>query len=312
VFRFLNGSQVRPAAREAIQGAMRDLNYFFDPRNTRGDILVIVSIKEHYENVTVHSDMVAGIMGRAASLGLHVRMHAGPGPLLREAEGADRRRVGVIFVGKSDADEDSESAELAAASVPHVSVNRVFDDPRRSFVSVDLRRAARDAVEHLLSLGHADIGAWGCPGGFRLDREKMAGLREAFEARGLAPPVCYALEKDGELEDVARRLLGEGRFPRAWFGLSDTQLMRLAVLLRERGLSIPEDVAFVGMDDQEASKFFTPPLTTVRIPFRQAGASAVDVLLGLIENSCEEAVHMFLRHELVIRESCGARGATHG
>jgi DNA-binding LacI/PurR family transcriptional regulator len=310
VFRFLNGSRIRPLAREAIRGAMRDLNYFYDPRSSRGDILLIVSLKEHYEGLMVHAEMVAGIMSRASGLGLRVKLHAGPGPLLGEAEKAQtgRRRVGAIFVGKSDAEEEAESAELDACGLPYVFVNRVFEDPRRSFVSIDLRRAAREAVEHLFSLGHTEIGTWGCPGDFKIDREKIAGYREAFAARGLpVPEACFAFEKDGELEDIARRLLGEGRFPRAWLGLSDMHLMRLGVVLRERGLRIPEDVALVGMDDQESSKFFSPPLTTVRIPFRQAGSSAVDALLGLIENGAEDSIRMYLKHELVVRESCGAK-----
>jgi DNA-binding LacI/PurR family transcriptional regulator len=315
VFRFLNGSQIRPAAREAIQAAMRELDYFFDPRASRADILLLISLKEHYEGLEVHAEMVAGIMSRASSLGLHVKLHAGTGPLLGEAERAkaDKRRAGVLFVGKSDVEEEAESAELVAAGVPHVFVNRVFDDPRRSFVSVDLRRAAREAVEHLFSLGHTDIGTWGCPGDYKIDREKIAGYREAFTARGLAvPDSCFAFERDGDLEEVARRLLSEGRFPRAWLGLSDMHLMRLGAVLREGGLRVPEDVALVGMDDQESSKFFSPPLTTVRIPFRQAGVSAVDALLGLIENSAEESIHLYLKHELVVRESCGAKAAAHG
>lgn len=309
VFRFLNGSQVRPQAREAIQSAMRELSYSFDSRRSLGDFLLIVSIKEHYEGVIVHADMVSGIMARAASYGLHVKLHVGPGPILGDAERlqAERGRMGAIFVGKSDAEEEAESADLVAAGVRHVFVNRVFADNRRSFVSVDLRAAAREAVEHLLDLGYEEIGTWGCPGEYALDAEKFAGYRDAFASRGLPlPRLSFSLEEDGDLEDVARRLLDEARFPRAWFGLSDTHLLRLGAVLRERGLKVPEDVALVGMDDQETSKFYSPPLTSVRIPFRQAGAAAVDMLLGLVENTSEESVHMFLKHELIVRESCGA------
>jgi DNA-binding LacI/PurR family transcriptional regulator len=315
VFRFLNGSQIRPAAREAIQGAMRELNYFFDPRGSRADVSLIVSIKEHFEGVSVFGDMVAGIMNRAASLGLAVKLHSGPGSLLPETESirSGKKRAGVVFIGKSEREEDAESSELGASGVPHVFVNRVFDDPGRSFVSIDQRAAAREAVEYLLSLGYGDVGTWGCPADYRVDREKLAGYREAFAARGLAPSAsCFTQDADGELEPVARRLLDAGSFPRAWLGLSDMHLMRLVALLRERGLRIPEDVALVGMDDQETSKFFSPPLSSVRIPFRQAGASAVDILLGLIENPAERSIHMYLKHELIVRESCGAKAASRG
>jgi Transcriptional regulators len=310
VFRFLAGNQVRPAARGAIQTAMRDLGYSFDPRHSRSDILLLVSIEEHFEGVAVHADMVAGVMNRAASLGLLVKLHAGPGPLLSETEDAAsaKKRVGVVIIGKSDSEEDAESAELVAAGVPHVFVNRIFDDPSRSFVGVDLRKAAREVVDHLLDRGYRDIGAWGKPTTYRLDREKMAGYAEAYEARGLpVPDRRFDYDEDGDLEPIARQLLDEDRFPEAWFGLSDMHIMRLGVVLRERGLRVPEDVALVGMDDQESSEFFSPPLTTVRIPFRQAGATAVDSLLCLLENPLCASMRILLKHELIVRESCGAR-----
>lgn len=317
VFRFINGSRVRPAASEAIRSAMFELGFNHDENRPRTDFLLVVAVKEHFEGLTVYADMVSGIMGRASGLGLHVRLHAGVGSLLADIGAGDRRgaveRAGVVFVGKDDAEEEAESAELRSAGIPHVFVNRVFDDPGRSFVSVDLRRAARDAVDHLLGLGYEGIGAWGRPRDYRIDREKLAGMREAFAARGLPPPESiFSFEEHGDLEVVARRLLDEGRFPRAWFGLSDTHLMRLGSVLRERGLRVPDDVALVGMDDQETSKYFSPPLTTVSIPFRKAGALAVDVLLGLAENPIEAGAHVFLRHELVVRESCGARKVRHG
>jgi DNA-binding LacI/PurR family transcriptional regulator len=315
VFRFLNGSQIRPTARDAIQKAMLELNYFFDPRGSRADVVVVISTQEHFEGVNVYLNIVSGIMNRATGLGLAVKLHSGSSLFLPEVERAitDKKRVGVIFVGKRDRDEESESALLLSSAVPNVFVNRTFEDPSRSFVSVDLRRAAREAVEYLLSLGYRDIGTWGCPADFRIDREKMAGFREAFAARSLPlPEACFSQDADGELEDVARRLLDGGRFPRSWFGLSDTHLMRLGAVLRDRGLRVPEDVALVGMDDQEASKYFSPPLTTVRIPFRQMGMLAVDLLIGLIENPMEVSARMYLKHELVVRESCGARMAIHG
>lgn len=310
VFRFLNGSRIRPAAREAIQAAMRELDYFFDPRGSRSDILLLISVKESFEGVAVHGDMVAGIIGRASSLGLGVKIHSGQGPILSETERAraGKQRVGVLLIGKSEREEEAEAAVLLASGTPHVFLNRVFGDPDRSFVSIDQRRAAREAVEHLLAQGHSEIGAWGCPADYRVDREKLAGYDDAFAARGLSPPACrFAQDRDGELEAVARRLIDAGSFPRAWFGLSDMHLMRLGAVLREAGLRIPEDVALVGMDDQEASQFFSPPLTTVRIPFRQAGASAVDILLGLIENPEERSIHLYLKHELIIRESSGRK-----
>ena len=52
--------------------------------------------------------------------------------------------------------------------------------------------------------------------------------------------------------------------------------------LRERGLSIPSDVAVVGFDNQEViAAHLRPPLTTVALPHYELGAAGVRMLLGL-------------------------------
>jgi DNA-binding LacI/PurR family transcriptional regulator len=308
VFRLLNGNKVRRDAREAIQAAMKELNYFHNPRHTRSDIVLIVSVREHFEGLNVYADMVAGVMNRADNLGLHVRLHAGPWQNDLEVVGSpSKARYGVLMIGKKDSDEEAESADLQRQGIPHVFVNRVFSEQNKSWVSVDLRRAALDAVEHLMSLGHVNIGTWGHVEEYRIDREKMAGFREAFEAHELPiPSACFSFERDGDLEDIARSLFTSGSFPPAWFGMADEHVMRLVKVIREFGLRIPEDIALVGMDDIEPSKFFTPPLSSIHIPFRQAGAAAVDVLLRLIEDPIESSIRIVLKHKLVIRESCGA------
>jgi DNA-binding LacI/PurR family transcriptional regulator len=309
VFRFMKGDKVRPQARSKIQQTIKNLNFFYNPRDSRQDILLVISVKELFEGMNVYADMVAGAMSRASALGLHLILESqGGGKVCERIGGSEQwKRMGVILIGKSADEEDAEAAEYRQKGIPFVFVNRVFEDSTRSFVSADLRAAARQAVEHLLALGHTEIGTWGRPKDYSIDREKLLGYREAFTLRGLPVPASYATyEDDGDLEPVARRLFSSSEPPHAWLGLSDTHIMRLGAVLRELGLRAPEDVALVGMDDIETSRYFTPPLTTVHFPFRQAGSNAVDLLLDLIEDPVKSAAHVFLRHELIIRESCGA------
>ncbi len=308
VFRFLAGHNVRLSAREAIQTAMKKLNYYYNPKHSRRNIVLVASVRDHFEGLTAYAEMVSGLMSRAEALGLTVRLHAGSGPALDDLRGTVKNHYGVIIIGKSDQEEAAEAAALKRLGVPHVFVNRVFSDLEFSFVSADLRKAAQEAVEHLLSLGHRDIGSWGRPGDYRIDRDKMAGYRDAYLKWGLNPPeLQYRYESDGELEDIVRRLFANKVFPHAWFGLSDSHLMRLLPLIREYGLRIPEDIALVGMDDLEPSRFFMPPITSVHIPFREAGATAVDALVGLLENPKRVSTRIILKHELIVRESCGAK-----
>jgi DNA-binding LacI/PurR family transcriptional regulator len=306
VFRFLNGGNVRPQARETIQLAMKQLDYYYNPRHSREDIRLIVSLKDNYEGMTEYADMVSGIMSRAESLGLNVKLRSGYGPAIAASGAPIKNRQGVIIIGKENREEEEEAAILRNLGIPYIFVNRVFTDLSTSFVSINLRLAAQEAVEYLIDLGYTSVGTWGRPATYRIDAEKMAGFRDAFKHRGLpVPPYHYTFEDNGDLVDVVRRLFRSGTFPRAWFGMSDNNLMLMAPVIREFKLRVPEDIALVGMDDIEPSRFFSPPITSVHIPFKEAGSRAVDALLGMLEDPLQLSARIILRHELIIRESCG-------
>lgn len=74
--------------------------------------------------------------------------------------------------------------------------------------------------------------------------------------------------------------------------------------LQANGYSVPEDVAVVGFDDIEESRYITPPLTTVDQPLYRLGKSAVDTLVRLM-NKEDIPMNTILKAKLTIRESCG-------
>jgi LacI family transcriptional regulator len=76
--------------------------------------------------------------------------------------------------------------------------------------------------------------------------------------------------------------------------------------VRDAGLRIPEDVAFVGFDDLPIATMSDTQLTTIRQPVIPFGVKAVEILIDLIENGIHPPRHIIMDTELVIRESCGA------
>ncbi len=84
-----------------------------------------------------------------------------------------------------------------------------------------------------------------------------------------------------------QRLLELSRRPTAIFARNDFTAMGALSAARDRGLSIPGDIAIVGFDNVPLSAFTTPPLTTVEQPTAEQGRRAAELLLERIEGEVE-------------------------
>lgn len=307
VFRFLRGQNVRPQARSAILAAMEQLNIQHEDHSVHHGSSLLISIRPDFRVFKGFDLSINGFIEKAEHYGFRVELKTGSAIEAVEAARGKAQIAGVLFLGKTMREEEAESERLRSAGIPHVFVNRMFDDLRFSWISVDHRLAAEEAVDHLVDLGHTDIGTWGVPHTYRIDKDKRTGYLRALEKSGLRVPVsCLDMETHGDLEPAVQALIESHKMPTAWFAPSDEHAMRLIKLARENEIRVPEDVAVVGMDDVGPAEYLTPPLTTVHIPFREAGSAAFDALRHLIENPSESSVRFLMKHRLIIRESSGA------
>jgi LacI family transcriptional regulator len=94
--------------------------------------------------------------------------------------------------------------------------------------------------------------------------------------------------------------------PDAVFAASDSMAIGAMRAVREAGLRVPEDIAFVGFDDLPIATLSDCPLTTVHQPIFEFGVKAVEMLIDLIENGIRPARRVIMGTELIIRDSCGA------
>ncbi len=144
----------------------------------------------------------------------------------------------------------------------------VIVDPRVALdegipaVSAANASGAREATEHLLSLGHRRIGAITGPAAVprverapeRLPRGDVGSRRRA---RSLADP-RVELRHRGRRRSRPRRLLDEPDPPTAIFAFNDNTAIGALRVARERGLRVPEDLSVVGFDDSEQSAIVYP------------------------------------------------------
>lgn len=200
---------------------------------------------------------------------------------------------------------------------PLVDIPIVVVDPheggqRYPSVRVDDRAGARQAVAHLAGLGHRRIGFIGGRPDLESARERLAGYHEGMAAHGL--PVDESLVTEGDYTwsgavAPAERLLGHADRPTAVFAASDMSALCLIAAAEARGLRIPEDLSVIGFDDIPDAHSATRSLTTVAQPLARIGATAVEMLSGLLRGSTPPRRHVRLEAQLRAGDTTSAPGS---
>ncbi|RKS72735.1 DNA-binding LacI/PurR family transcriptional regulator [Motilibacter peucedani] len=177
-------------------------------------------------------------------------------------------------------------------------------------VAIDNTAAARAATAHLLDAGRERVAVVGAQSGRSSHTAalRLAGHRAALEERGLQVHDELLVRADEwHRQDGAegvRRLLALDRPPDAVFCFNDLLALGALRALREAGVRVPDDVAVVGFDDIEESRYSSPSLTTVSPDKAGIAATAVEMLADRLGPGRDgPARSVSVGHELVVRES---------
>jgi LacI family repressor for deo operon, udp, cdd, tsx, nupC, and nupG len=150
----------------------------------------------------------------------------------------------------------------------------------------DNRGGARQAVDHLVKLGHKKIGHIAGPRSNVLTKERLAGFQAAMANWDLpVNPEWIVDGGDFSLDagaQAARQFIEMDERPTALFCGSDLIAMGLISELHKRGVSVPNDMSVVGFDDIEIADRFIPSLTTIRQNRTQLGVLAATTLMDLL------------------------------
>lgn len=102
-----------------------------------------------------------------------------------------------------------------------------------------------------------------------------------------------------------RELLALTDPPTAIFAANDVMAAGVIDAVHALGLRVPDDVSVIGYDDRDMAKFLKPALTTVRLPMAQIGSTAAERLIRCVEEGASLVDSVFIRCELIVRDSCG-------
>lgn len=193
--------------------------------------------------------------------------------------------------------------------IPYVLIDPILEPPP-GVVSVGAAnwQGGVTATEHLLSLGHERIAVIAGHQRKMCSSARVAGYRSALASAGVRHRPEY-VRHAGFDEAVAHRrtldLLDLSEPPTAVFVCSDHMALGVYRALAERGLRVPDDISVVGFDDLPESRWITPALTTIRQPLAEMAASALHLLVRMMQGDRPESTRTELSTRLVERASTG-------
>jgi len=198
---------------------------------------------------------------------------------------------------------------LQGQSVPIVMINARYPELECPSVQLDDEAGGFKATVHLIELGHRRIAGF-----FKTDDlqgvNRLKGfLRAHFERRiSVDPELIVRYDTEGKFDTPlkeAARLLARKERPTAFICYNDELAVRMLDVVRDAGLSVPDDLSLVGYDDSFLATATEVKLTTIVHPQARMGEQAADMLLKMIEQPRDLHVVRSIVHtpELVVRQS---------
>jgi DNA-binding LacI/PurR family transcriptional regulator len=196
--------------------------------------------------------------------------------------------------------------ELSRRGVPLVFMDVGQVGPRMSHVLIDYANGTRQAVDHLVELGHKRLAFISGPLDLHSARTRRQAFLDGMRAHRLKTEPRLVREgthtADGGQRAMGLLLRGAVR-PSAVVCSNDWTAIGALHAIDAAGLRVPEDISIVGFDDIPLASYMKPPLTTVRMSAGDVGSTAFDALFRLIGGERLEGDIYQVPTSLVVRGS---------
>jgi DNA-binding LacI/PurR family transcriptional regulator len=199
---------------------------------------------------------------------------------------------------------------------PFVMLGRCENNSEFSYIDLDVEAGVKIALEHLIGLGHRQIGFitvepylfHGKEHGNGLGYTAWAvrGYKQACQQYGL-PVICEQIQITKEsIENGVLRLLAESPRVTAIVAVQESVVTGIIKAIQRKELSIPDEISIVGSADAGMAELTTPPLTTVSYHAETAGFQAAKMLIDQLEGNSDEKQQILFPFELIVRGSTSA------
>ncbi len=303
---------VSPELTEKVRKAMKELNYHSPNAIARG-----LKTQKTYTIGLIVSDitnifspyLARGLEAVASKKGYDVIVSNTDEALEKEQRLIDslieKRVDGVVIAPTGKNDEKIEL--LREQNIPFVFLDRNVQSIEADFVTSNNREGAYRATKHLIEKGHTRIGAILGPECITTSKRRFQGYKRALEEYEISIDQDLLVRGNYRLEGgqkAGKELLELKRPPTALFSTNIMSNLGALKAIKNIGLSCPEDISLVGIDDAPWVDILQPPLTVVsQRPYKMGSRAGKLLFERLSDNTNDRYRTRKLETELIRRES---------
>ncbi|MCX7903323.1 MAG: LacI family transcriptional regulator [Caloramator sp.] len=317
VSRVINGNYpVKKETRERVEAAIKKLNFQPNPlarslinKKTNSIGVVVPGITNMFFTEVVHG--IERVM-RIRDYDVYISDSRGRAD-------SEKRRInkfleryvdGIILIDPQTENMKNGFIEEVSQKIPVVCINGYHERVKTNFVLSDEEKGTKEALEHLIALGHKNIAFIRGESSYSYDIKENL-YKEYMKNIG-KEPVIFTVQ-DGNNIDVVEntmKLIVEmsnkfdlGKDITAFFACNDLMAVGALNGCYELNIKVPDDIAIIGFDNIILSQMTNPKLTTVDQNMRLLGERAAEKILELIEDKKLISKTEVIETKLIIRKS---------
>lgn len=296
------GFSVRPELKQRILKAAQDLSYRPDlmAQSLRKNDTFIVGLLGTFAKLNIPEQMLRSLIETLQAN--QVRLTTDFASTMEKSHDLPPWRIDAAVMNSALSEADTAAVERAG--IPYVSINGWCGKGGIS-LQFDDADGARQALQHLISLGHKRIayansgGPWGTHPSVAVRHQAyLACLRE----HGLRPVPGHDRPVDDPVHDFVKRTVLEGGAT-AILAYHHYFAVYILQACSHLGIDVPGRVSVACFNDEYPLMFLHPTVTAVALPVGDAGRTAAELLIKQLRGEVKERPIVMLKEQLTIRES---------
>ena len=284
ISKYLNGVHVKAENKRKIEHAITECNYNvnFFARSLKTGFSMTIGVLVPNMASAFYSSLMAEIERTMAAKGYTLYVSGYDNNAAQENakfRALISRKTDVILIAPEKLSE--ESLEMARANkIPVLFFDTALEDADVCAVVTDNRAVCRDVTLELFRRGFENIAVLAPGSLYSTTNDRCFGVRDAMEETGKnGVTIIPDLGSIANTYARTQKLLQENR-PDAIFALSSGTFLGALMAVGEAGLRIPDDVAFIGYDNNQLSQTYTPRLSLVYQPLPEIAEAICEKLLA--------------------------------